>query len=297
MYSAPRSIRAVALLILLNLSGTVAFGQAVNFIRHAAHPLPLANIPAGRTPCTMSSGSALAAPDTATPVSRDATAPCDTPTVSVPAVNPCTPARPGQIGCAAPRDMVREDLAAQGKTGQMILRARDRVLEILQDENACSAWFREKDAHPAATFRTLSYAVDGRGEEFVHVSKDTGADTIFRNPYVARVGQDSGAYATITLNAAGAFFQTQALTMVVSREGGPSRPGSTHLINIGPYPGETLSAQTLALLHELGHVINLLPLDFDNEDGKSMKNTAEVLRFCRAEIESKARRGTLQAAR
>jgi len=37
------------------------------------------------------------------------------------------------------------------------------------------------------------------------------------------------------------------------------------------------------LLHEFGHVINLLPLDFDNVDGKSVQNTAEVLRYCRAE--------------
>jgi hypothetical protein len=57
-----------------------------------------------------------------------------------------------------------------------------------------------------------------------------------------------------------------------------------------------VAAGTLALLHEFGHVINLLPLDFENEDGKSVENTAKVLRFCRAEIDSRARRGTLYRA-
>jgi hypothetical protein len=196
-----------------------------------------------------------------------------------------------------PRDLVQEDLAAKGKAGQKILRARDRVFDILQGENACSAWFREKDSNPAATFRTLSYAVDRQGEEFVHISKDTESQFTFRDPYVARVGQDTGAFATITLNAGGAFFQTQAPSLEDSRDGGLPKFSRMRSVSIGPYSGESLAAQTLALLHEFGHVINLLPIDFENEDGKSVHNTAEVLRYCRAEIESKGRRGTLQAAR
>ena len=131
----------------------------------------------------------------------------------------------------------------------------------------------------------------------VHVSKDTGSEYTYRDPYVATVGQDTGAYATITLNVDGAFFQPQAPMLLVSKEGGPGRHSGPRLINIGPYPGDSLNAQTLALLHEFGHVIDLLPLDFENADGKSVQNTAEVLRYCRAEIDSKGRRGTLRAAR
>jgi hypothetical protein len=297
MYSARRSIRAVALLIVSSLSGTVAFPQAVKFIRNAADPLPLAFMSSSKVPCVMESGTAIAVPYTAAAAAGDAGAPCDTAPLSVPAVNPCNPARPAQTGCQPPRDLVQEDLAARGKTGQKILRARDRVLEILQTENACSAWFRKKDTNPAATFRTLSYVVDRHGEELVHVSRDGWSQYTFRDPYAARVGQDTGAFATITLNADGAFFQTLAPTMVVSKEGGLSKIGSPRSVSIGPYPGDSVAARTLALLHEFGHVINLLPPDFENEDGKSMQNTAEVLRFCRAEIESKVRRGTLSAVR
>jgi hypothetical protein len=297
MYSAHRSIRAVALLIVSSLSGTVAFPQAVKFIRNAAEPLPLSTMPVGRAPCSPDSGSAVAAPYAAVAASSDAGAPCDTPPVSVPAVNPCNPAKPGQRGCEAPRDLVQEELVAMGKTGQKILRARDKVLEILQTENACSAWFRQNDPHPLVTFRTLNYAVDRHGEEFVHVSKDTVSQNTFRDPYVARVGQDTGAFATITLNAGGAFFQLQAPSLSVSKGGGLARISGPQSVNIGPYPGNSLAARTLALLHEFGHVINLLPLDFDNEDGKSVQNTAEVLRYCRAQIDSKGRGGRLQAAR
>ncbi len=298
MYSAYGSIRAVAILVMLGLSGTLAFPQGVKFIRHAADPLPLANISSSRAPCTMDTGSTAVAAYTAASAANDAGAPGDTPSVTVPRVNPCmSAARTGQIGCDAPNDRVQDDLAAMGKTGQKILRARDKVLEILETENACTAWYREKDANPAETFRTLSYEVDRLGEEVVHVSRDAESQYIYRDPYVARVSQDAGAFATITLNAGGAFFHPLTTTVVEPREGGRWALATPRTIKVGPYPGDSAAAQTLALLHEFGHVIDLLPLDFNNEDGKSVQNTAEVLRFCRPEIESKVRRGALQAAK
>jgi hypothetical protein len=296
MYSVHRSILAVALLIVPSLSGTVAFPQAVRFIRNAVDPLPLAPMTSGKVACLIESGTAVTVPYPAAAAAGDAGAPCDTTPVSGPSVNPCNPARPAQAGCEPPRDLVHEELAARGKTGQKILRARDRVLEILQTENACSAWFRERDTNPAATFRTLSYVV-AHGEELVHVSKEGASQYTFRDPYVARVGQDTGPFAIITLNGDGAFFQTLAPTMLVSKEGGLSKIGGPRSVSIGPYPGDSVAGRTLALLHEFGHVINLLPVDFENEDGKSVDNTAKVLRFCRAEIDARPRRGTLSAAR
>ena len=288
MHSASRSIRAVALLFVSNLSGTLALSQGVKFIHDAIDPLPYAKIPIGGAACTRDVGSALASA---------ASGPCDATPANMPSVNPCTAAKPGQWGCDAQRDLVPKDLAALGKTGKKILRARDRVLEILQSDNACSEWLRQTDANAAATFRTLNFAVDRHGEEVVHVSKDTGSEYTYRDPYVASVGQATGAYATITLNLDGAFFQPQAPMLLFSKEGGPARHNGPRLINIGPYAGDSLNAQTLALLHEFGHVIDLLPLDFENQDGKSVQNTTEVLRYCRGEIDAKGRRGTLQAAR
>src|SRR5258708_28189106 len=101
-----------------------------------------------------------------------------------------------QIGCDAPKDRVQDELAAMGKTGQKILRARAKVLEILETQNTCSAWLREKDSNPAASFRTLDYTVDRRGEAFVRVSRKIETQYFGRDPYVSRGGQDTVATAT-----------------------------------------------------------------------------------------------------
>ncbi len=297
MYSAPRNTHAVVLLIMSSFSGTVALPQAVKLIRRAADALPLANLLVGRAPCTRDSGSAVPAPHAATAAGSDLGSPCDTPSVNVPSVNPCNASSPAQIGCHAPRDLVQEDLANMGKAGQKILRARDRVLEILQRENACSAWFREKDSNPADTFRTFSFAVDRKGEEFVLESKNLGNMTIFRNPYVARVFQGDGSYATITINLKGAFFSPMARVVEIQKEGGFWSLRGARVLGVGPYAGDSMHAQILALLHEFGHLVDLLPTDEGDQDGKSVQNTSEVLRFCRAEVECKAKRGALSAAR
>jgi hypothetical protein len=184
-----------------------------------------------------------------------------------------------------------------GKTGQKILRARQRVLEILQTENACSGWFREKDSNPAATFQTLRFELDRGGQEIVQESKGVGGTRIFRDPYVARVIQADGSYATITINPKGAFFSAIAIVVEEQSDGGPRSLRGVRVLGVGPYAGETLRAQVLALLHEFGHLVDLLPTDKGDQDGKSVRNTGEVLRFCRAEIESKVRRNTLSAMR
>jgi len=298
MSSAPRNIRAVALLFILSsLSGTAAFPQSVKFIRRTADPPPLSNMPLGRAPCARDSGSAVLAPYAATPATGDVNSRCDTPPASMPSVNPCKPSSPSQTGCNAPRDLVQKELASMGKPGQKILRARERVLEILQTGNPCSAWFREKDSNPAATFRTLSFAVDRKGEEFVLESRNPGDMNIFRSPYVARVFQADGSYATITINLKGAFFSPMARVVEVQKGRGPWSLLGARVLSVGPYAGDSMHAQILALLHEFGHLVDLLPTDEGDQDGKSVHNTSEVLRFCRAEVESKARRGALSAAR
>ena len=153
MYSVPRGILAVAVVLVSNFSGTEPFPQAINFIRHAADPLTLAKSDLGRAYCTDRSASEVHALHAPTAAGGEADSPCDTPPESAPPVNPCNPGSSAPIGCAPARDMVQESLAAMGKPGQKIMRARERVLEILQSGNACSAWFREKDANPGAIFR------------------------------------------------------------------------------------------------------------------------------------------------
>jgi hypothetical protein len=63
-----------------------------------------------------------------------------------------------------------------------------------------------------------------------------------------------------------------------------SRPAGYRLLVISSYPGNTPEAQITILLHELGHIIGRLPEDDDSWDGRSSRNTSEVLRHCKTEI-------------
>jgi len=181
--------------------------------------------------------------------------------------------------------------------GQKVSLARARVLEILQSGNACTEWYRTKDADPVTTFRTLSFDVDRNGPSYVVETKDLGDLTVYHNPYVARVIQGDGSYATITLNGHGAFFSAMANVEESPREGGTLSFRGVHALKVGPYAGSTLTAQMLTLLHEFGHLLELLPIDEGDRDGKSFQNSMEVLHYCRAEIESAARNKTLLSAR
>ncbi len=298
MYSAPRSIQAVALAFVYFVSGSAAFPQTPKFIRRTADPLPLANVRLAPPRCAGDSRSPAADLRATIVLAEDATSTCDSsPRANASLVNPCNSSSGVRIGCHVPRDVMQENLNALGKPGQKILRARERVLEILETENACSAWFREMDSNPGAIFRTLHFALDLPGEHDVRESRDSGAVDTLRSPYVAKVFQGEGRYATITINGNGAFFSSLATVIEISKEGGPSNFRGVHLLRVGPYMGNTLPAQVVALLHEFGHVIDLLPRDGDDQDGKSAQNTSEVLRFCRAAVESKGKRSTLSAAR
>ena len=296
MYSATWSIRAVVLLFVLSLSGSEARAQITKFIRPAADPLPLAKLPLGPAPCLKDAGSAVSVANAATPSPDGLGSNCDAPPVTAPTVNPCNPSSPAKTRCNGSRDLVRENLTTMGKEGQKILRARERVLEILETGNACTAWFQEKDSNPAATFRTLSFTLDSKGQEYVLETRDGSLDML-QSPYVARVFQDSGTYTEITINRNGAFFFPMAAVVKDRKEGGRLNFESTRALKVGPYWGNSPSAQVLTLLHELGHVIDRLPADGGDQEGKSAQNTSEVLRYCRAEVESSVRRGTLSANR
>lgn len=186
---------------------------------------------------------------------------------------------------------------AQGKKGQSISAARSRVLDVLSGENACSEWFRQGDRDPAGFFRTLSFAVDSKAVDYVIERMNNGQSEYFVNPYVATVVQDGGEYQTITLNAGGAFFRPSASLVRLAAEGGPVQFHGGRTLKVGPYLGSTPKAQLTTLLHELGHLLSLLPLDTNDANGLSAANTAEVLRHCQAEVESSAKRPSSSLSR
>ncbi len=208
--------------------------------------------------------------------------------------NPCleTAARPPGIpdvlSCKDAADTVLPELSTFGKAGAKIARAREQVLAILRADNACTEWFVTKDATPAATFQSLSFIIDKRGQEDVLETAQPDSMFLWRQPYVASATQDGGAHTAITINAHGAFYRQQGNVLRLFPGGGPVRADGARLLTVGSYTGDTLPAQMVTLLHELGHIIDLLPADADNLDGKSVRNTDEVLRHCRAEVEARS---------
>lgn len=300
MYTARRSVQAVLALLLSGVVSVPTFSQSTRFLNaevHSIHRRALSS--AANTSSSNGVNSldslpgdipALGAP---LPSFRQPLLRADRPAPAA----PCNLATQAMHPCSASSDIVRDDLNAMGKQGQIILRARDKALEILQTENACSAWYRTKDPDAAATFRTLTFALDRKGDLYIRTTSEPGGIQLIRNPYVAQVVQGEGANATVILNVNGAFFFSMG-TMVDDRlEGGPVSFRGARPIQVGPYAGGSFRAQVLALLHEFGHVIDLLPMDRDDYEGKSRQNTADVLRACRAQVESKEASHTILASR
>ena len=191
-------------------------------------------------------------------------------------------------GCNDEADPVPAELSALGKAGVKIARAREGVLAILRSDNACTEWFASKDATPAATFQSLSFVLDKYGPQNIFESTPAESLLLWKQPYVASATQDGGPHTAITINANGAFYRPQGNVQKVVKEGGPVQADGARLLTVGSYRGDTLPAQMVTLLHEFGHIIDLLPEDADNLDGKSVKNTDAVLRHCREEVETRA---------
>jgi hypothetical protein len=301
MYIARRGVQAVVLLSAASLCAVPALSQSTRFLRAEARSLHVPTLYALANPCSSNSNHSPYAAwgdNSRTDDSRDSLFPCDRPEPPIrAAVESCAPSLHTAAGCPPARDYVRDDLNAMGKQGKSILHARDKVLEILQTENGCSAWYRTKDPDAAATFRTLTFALDRDGDVYVRSIPETGGIQLIRNPYVASVIQGGGPSSTVTLNINGAFFFSMGTVVDDRFEGGPVSFRGARPIQVGPYSGGSFRAQVLALLHEFGHVIDLLPMDRDDYEGRSRQNTADVLRICRAQVESKEAPRTILASR
>lgn len=297
MHAARRSFQAVIVLLAAGCFSSPVFSQSVQFFRVEARSLGLPSPPSSANPCSVEGIRSVAAlPGDPHPEASASSCSHSLPKTSGPVV-PCNLSTQAITPCSTSRDMVRDDLNTMGKQGQSILRARDKALEILQTENACTDWYRTKSSDPAAVFRTLTFSVDRNGDGYVRKTPvDQGVEMI-HNPYVASVEQDGGADSTVTINANGAFFYPAANVLEDRYKGGPVDFHGSHAIVVGPYVGGSFRAQVLVLLHEFGHVIDLLPEDHDDRDGKSRQNTLDVLRACRTEVESKRPPHTFLASR
>ena len=183
-------------------------------------------------------------------------------------------------------DPIRAQLLTMGKPGLTVTLARDHVIEILQNKNSCSAWFQEMDPKAAATFVSLKFIIDANGPQGVLEMRLHSGEMLFKHPYAASVFVNSEGKSIVILNAKGAFFMRAAVVLRQEHDGSLFRATGSRYLLIGPYTGDTLAAQITILLHELGHVVGGLPDDSDELSGQSGQNTAEVLRFCRAQVKA-----------
>jgi hypothetical protein len=202
------------------------------------------------------------------------------------------------VSAAEYHDRVVLELSALGKQGDTVARAREQVLEILQQGNACTAWFQGVDADPAEVIRSLHFELEMKGPSDVYAIRDGNGRQVFKHPWAARSIENGGRDSTILLNANGPFFNRTSVVMQLDPKGMPARPYGNHPLTVSSYEGNTPEAQITILLHELGHIIGRLPEDDDSWDGRSSRNTSEVLRHCKTETRAAAHnspRGTFQA--
>jgi hypothetical protein len=162
------------------------------------------------------------------------------------------------------------------------------VLEILEGNNRCAAWFEKAEPDAARKFRSLHYALDESGPQYILKIQNPAGRWLYQQPYVARSIEDASAGSTITINGKGAFFQLRPGMHIDPHDGGSAGLNPYQLLRIDLYVGGTLRAQVSALLHEFSHVVGLLPPDGESVPDRelSMQNTQIVLRHCRAEVEA-----------
>jgi hypothetical protein len=180
-----------------------------------------------------------------------------------------------------------------GEAATNIARAREAVHEILDGENACSAWFSRTDPRVAAMFLSLTFSVDEDGSKQIVKERNDRGVWIEHGPYIARTHEGTGPGTTVTINGNGAFFRSRGEVYKIEWPGAMGNDtGTSRHLHVGPFDGGTLQAQIVTLLHELAHVIGAVPSDDSSVVGfaRSQENTELILRYCQAEADKAGKR-------
>ena len=186
-------------------------------------------------------------------------------------------------------ERVALELSALGKHGDIIARAREHTLDILQHENSCTAWFKETDPDSVEVFRSLHFELDESGPSLAYFKRDSERGPLLKQPWAAKSTENGGRNSIITLNAGGAFFNRSSMVMQLYFGEMLARPVGNRQLDVSSYSGNTPEVQITILLHELGHIVGRLPEDGDSWDGRSSLNSSEVLRHCKPAIQATTR--------
>jgi hypothetical protein len=192
-------------------------------------------------------------------------------------------------------DPAGAELTSLGPNASIISQARAEVMAILSAQNSCSAWFRSAESEAADKFRSLRFAMDFSGNGDIVRVESWDRMPVYYQPYVARTLQNVGWGSTITLNDKGAFFKNSAPVRLIVYSNERGYAIAARRLYVGDFSGATREAQILTLLHEFGHVVDLLPIDAGMGGGPqlSTRNTELVLRHCGADIKKAAKRSPL----
>jgi hypothetical protein len=183
-------------------------------------------------------------------------------------------------------DPTGDELQTFGGDGSIIEQARVDVMSILTEENSCSAWFRSAEPEAAEKFRSLRFALDESANGEIKRLDAWQTPSTYFQPYVAHTGQNVGWGSTITINAKGAFFKDWAPVRVMVNDADQGYVKAFRQLAVGSFGGATREARILTLLHELGHILDMLPIDSGVPSGPqlSTQNTGLVLQHCGAQI-------------
>jgi hypothetical protein len=206
-------------------------------------------------------------------------------------INRCSRTGGAQLSTACLESDARLSIeeSALGKRGELIAQAREQALEILEAQNACTAWFQGAGPDAAEVFRSLHYELDGNGTPDLYRVRDKFGSTFFKHPWAAQATEYAGSNSIVRINRNGPFFIWKSW---VRDSVGPTAPVVWHKLTIGSYAGDTPEARITIMLHELGHIIGRLAEDDGSWDGQSSRNTIEVLQHCKRDIDLIARKGS-----
>jgi hypothetical protein len=182
------------------------------------------------------------------------------------------------------------ELTSMGARGNLIAQSRDLTLDILQGQNACSAWFQEVEPAVSEIFGSLHYELDKTGRADIFSLRDDDGETLYKDPWGAMTNENAGRDATVRINTNGAFFNRMSRVTRLSVSGVPASRDTWHFLTIASFLGDTAEARITIMLHELGHIVGRIPEDDDSWGGQSTRNTREVLRHCKGEIHFVAHR-------
>ena len=192
--------------------------------------------------------------------------------------------------CYEPSTRLTIELSGLGERGDLIARAREQTLGILDEDNSCTAWFEQVEPDVANVFRSLHYDIDPKGTAEIHSGRDAFGDLYFMHPWGAKAVENAGRDAFIQINANGPFFVSKTHVTPLEAVGAGPRIEAPQPVYIGPYEGASTEAQLTIMLHELGHIVGRIPTDDISWNRQSSENTREVLRHCKKEIREIARR-------